>query len=138
MKLDVVQKSDGNISIISTWENDPRAAIKAYHQRCALMANDDSYNECWVAILNDSLDVYENFRERFKIPKPITYEVMFNSYGGSPVESQAVIEGNSAIEPETPIKDGYVFVRWELDGYEYDFSLPVTKNITLVAKWEQL
>ena len=34
-----------------------------------------------------------------------------------------------------PTRNGYTFVRWELNGVPYDFSTPVTGNITLTAVW---
>ena len=135
MKLDVVQKSDGNISIVSTWNDNIKGAIKAYHDRCSLIVNDDSYDVCWAAILNDQLEVFENFRERFTNSKPVIYTVMFNSHGGSEVESQSVESGQTVTEPEDPTKEGYVFTGWELNGYEYNFSAPVNQNMILVAAW---
>ncbi len=43
--------------------------------------------------------------------------------------SQTVISGSHATDPEATL-DGYVLV-WLLDGETYDFSSPVTSNITL-------
>lgn len=39
-------------------------------------------------------------------------------------------------KPLDPARDGYEFVYWELDGKEFDFSMPVSSDLTLVAKWE--
>lgn len=61
--------------------------------------------------------------------------VTFDSKGGSEVTAQNVYKFRSAAEPEAPAKTGYTFVRWELDGAEYDFSAEVTENITLSAVW---
>ena len=45
-------------------------------------------------------------------------------------------EGDKAIVPSVvPTKEGAEFVEWQLDGVKYDFSKPVTKAITLKAKW---
>ena len=64
------------------------------------------------------------------------YIVQFDTDGGSKIESQSVKKGQSAKEPASPKKDGYVFVEWQLDGKKYDFSRKVNKNIKLTAKWK--
>ena len=63
------------------------------------------------------------------------YTVSFNSNEGSAVASQTVSEGNTASEPSAPTKDGYTFVKWQLNGSDYYFSNPVTEDITLDAVW---
>lgn len=61
--------------------------------------------------------------------------VRFDSKGGSLIEDQNVEEGERAIAPQSPQKDGYDFAGWYLDGALYDFSLPITKNVTIEAVW---
>lgn len=65
------------------------------------------------------------------------YTVTFNSDGGSEVASQQIVSGNLVAEPLEPIKDGFIFNYWALNGVRYDFSTPVVEDITLVAVWEQ-
>ena len=65
------------------------------------------------------------------------YTVTFDSNGGSSVNSQTVVEGNKAIQPTNPTRNGYNFAGWLLNGNAYDFNSTVTSNITLVAKWTQ-
>ena len=62
------------------------------------------------------------------------YTVKFDSNGGSKVDSTTVIEGNTVTEP-TSTKTGYVLDGWYLDSEKYDFSTPVTKDMTLKANW---
>ncbi len=67
--------------------------------------------------------------------------VKFNSNGGSAVESQHIPAGQFATVPEMPIHDDQIFVGWFKDKKlteEYDFSTPVTRDITLYAKWTTL
>ncbi|MBR6530574.1 MAG: InlB B-repeat-containing protein, partial [Clostridia bacterium] len=65
-----------------------------------------------------------------------TYDVIFDSKGGSAVLPQNGVEhGQLAYAPSAPTKEGYDFVGWTLNGVEYDFSTPVTETITLVANW---
>ena len=70
-----------------------------------------------------------------------SYTVTFDSNGGSSVTEQAIYEGNCAYEPETPVREGYVFDGWYTDSeltQPYDFSTPVTADLTLYAKWVEL
>lgn len=58
--------------------------------------------------------------------------------GGSNV--QTVNHRELATKPDTPINGGYTFVGWfykDADGTEhaFDFSMPVTKDLNLYAKW---
>ena len=67
--------------------------------------------------------------------KDVTYTVSFDSNGGSYVESVTVKENEKVTKPANPFKEGYVFDEWLLDGAAYNFDAPVTKNITLLAKY---
>lgn len=67
---------------------------------------------------------------------PVTYKVQFNSDGGSRVSTKYVSEGEVVAKPNNPTRDGYTFVCWLYNDAEYDFSTPVTENITLKAKWK--
>lgn len=60
--------------------------------------------------------------------------ISFDSDGGTPVAEQKALN-SPAIKPDDPTKDGYDFVEWLKDGKAYDFSTPVTENITLTARW---
>lgn len=64
------------------------------------------------------------------------FDVTFDSDGGSAVEAQSVEKGSKAALPEAPVKEGYDFVCWNLDGSEYDFNTEVTGALNLVAQWQ--
>lgn len=66
------------------------------------------------------------------------YTVTFDSNGGSAVSSKTVDEGSTVSKPSDPTRSGYTFKGWTLNGNSYDFSSKVTKDITLVAKWEEV
>ncbi len=66
------------------------------------------------------------------------YAVIFDSNGGTNVEKQFVQVGDTAIEPEDPVREGYQFVEWQLNGKKYDFREKVKKKITLVAHWRKV
>ena len=68
------------------------------------------------------------------------YDVTFNvnMEGVAPVDTQAVKCNATANEPTAPTKEGYKFLGWfEKDAAEpFDFTTPITKSMTLTAKWE--
>ena len=53
------------------------------------------------------------------------------------VASQKVKEGEKVAKPDNPVKEGYIFKGWYDGDAEYDFSSVVTKDISLIAKWEK-
>ena len=55
--------------------------------------------------------------------------------GGSTTPDQHVSKGIQAQRPEDPARPGYAFDGWFTDNVAYDFTQPVTKDITLTAKW---
>ena len=63
------------------------------------------------------------------------YTVTFNSIDGSAVDAQFVKSGEKATEPSNPTKEGHTFAGWYLEENLYDFTAPVTDDITLTAKW---
>ncbi len=76
--------------------------------------------------------------EQEKQPEEVvkrTYNVTFDSAGGSEVVSQTITEGEIVTKPVTPTKEGYEFTSWTYNGERYNFSTPVTSDITLVAEW---
>ncbi|KAI7259952.1 hypothetical protein KC345_g10188, partial [Hortaea werneckii] len=67
-----------------------------------------------------------------------SYTVSFNSNGGSAVNSQSVDDGSTAMSPEAPVRAGYTFGGWYSNSTltnVYNFTTPVTANLTLYAKW---
>lgn len=66
------------------------------------------------------------------IPK---YTVSFDlgEYGNS--FSQIVEHGSSAQIPEDPSSDDCLFFGWAVNGESWDFSTPITSNMTVTAIW---
>lgn len=66
------------------------------------------------------------------------FTVAFETNGGSAVAPQPVENGNPAIQPAAPTKEGNTFGGWFADESlttAFDFSLPITANTTVYAKW---
>ena len=73
-------------------------------------------------------------------PEEKTFTVTFDSRGGSTVNTQTVESGKTAVKPADPTRNGYDFEGWFTDETfttEYDFTTPVTANITLYAAWDK-
>ena len=71
-------------------------------------------------------------------PEPETFTVTFKA-DGRVFDTQQVEEGKTAARPATdPVKEGHAFAAWQLDGSDYDFGTPVTADIELIAKFEEV
>ncbi len=70
------------------------------------------------------------------------YVVTFETLGGSLIAQQVIKEGEQASVPEVPALANHVFRGWYTDNEsfssEYQFRTPVTKDITLYAKWDKI
>ena len=67
-----------------------------------------------------------------------TFAVTFDTKGGSTVPVKNVLNGQKAIKPADPTREGYTFDRWyteEACANPYDFATPVQNALTLYAKW---
>ncbi len=65
------------------------------------------------------------------------FDVIFDSDGGSEVDSQNLKDGDKVEKPENPEKKGYYFEYWTFNSSEYDFNTRVTSDFTLKAKWTE-
>lgn len=90
-------------------------------------------------------DTEYNFNN--KITKDITLEAKYRldtvtvSYdldGGEGLTSQIIPRNSLLSISETPIKEGYRFLKWILDNQEFSFNTKISKDITLTAVWEKI
>ena len=59
-----------------------------------------------------------------------TYDVTFDTNGGTAVAKQIIEEDCLATEPQAPTKVGYTFTGWD-----YDFTQPISGNTKITASW---
>ena len=65
-----------------------------------------------------------------------TATVTFKTEHGSPIPSQQVIVGDTARRPDDPATDdGWTFNGWFQDDKPYDFTQPISGDMTLTARW---
>ena len=72
---------------------------------------------------------------RFDAP---SFTVAFDTNGGSGNTVVSVVSGKTVTAPAAPTRTGYTFNGWYTakdGGSKYDFSKPVTGNLTLYAHW---
>ena len=70
--------------------------------------------------------------------EPVTYLVTFKTGYRIIYTTQEVLSGKCVIRPEDPVKNESIFLGWTLNGEEYDFSLPVTSNLEIIAKFDHI
>ncbi len=64
------------------------------------------------------------------------HTVIFDSNGGTSVESQTVERGDRVDKPNDPTREGYTFDGWAYNDEDWVFyGFGVYEDITLVAKW---
>ena len=85
--------------------------------------------------LTDAYDEGKLTHAPFYLSLTANYTVTFDTDGGSAVDSQPVAYGGQAAAPAAPAKTGYTFAGWYLEGEKFNFNTPVTKDMTLTARW---
>ena len=75
---------------------------------------------------------------KFEEVKPEVKEYTVKFVVDEKEEVQAVKEGEKAVKPADPVKDGFVFLGWYLGDAAYDFEAVVTSDLELVAKFEEV
>ena len=68
-----------------------------------------------------------------EVVKEEMVKVTFNTNGGSNIKAVDTEKYTSIKKPEDPVKEGFTFERWELNGKEFDFNKIVNKDIELNA-----
>lgn len=101
---------------------------------------------------NTPVTVYAQWKVKTPAPNPTpgggggggggsvkTYDVKFETNGGSEVKTQTVNSGAKATKPENPTKQFYKFLGWYAEAEfktEFDFDTKIKADTTVYAKWE--
>ncbi len=62
--------------------------------------------------------------------------IVFDSNGGSAVETVKVERGATIGAPAAPTRAGYIFTGWTSNGKAFDFTRALSNSATLTAGWE--
>lgn len=97
-------------------------------------------NYCMASVMCDEFGnlYYTNDSGHLFCVKSQSHRVKFDARGGSATGDQTPASGSTVAKPADPTRDGYTFAGWYTDeAYTkaYDFSVAVTADMTLYAKW---
>jgi rhamnogalacturonan endolyase len=66
------------------------------------------------------------------------HRVTFTGESIGSIPMQTVINGETIIRPEDPVRPGYHFVGWFYNTELWDFSTPIYYSLTLTAQWAEV
>lgn len=97
-------------------------------------------NYCMASVVCDQFGnlYYTNDSGHLFCVKSQAHRVKFDTQGGSSVNGQTPASGSTVTKPTDPTREGYTFAGWYTDEActkAYDFSVAVTADMTLYAKW---
>lgn len=97
-------------------------------------------NYCMASVVCDQFGnlYYTNDSGHLFCVKSQAHRVKFDAQGGSSVNGQTPASGSTVAKPADPTREGYTFAGWYTDEActeAYDFSVAVTADMTLYAKW---
>ena len=97
-------------------------------------------NYCMASVVCDQFGnlYYTNDSGHLFCVKSQAHRVKFDAQGGSSVNGQTPASGSTVTKPADPTREGYTFAGWYTDAActkAYDFSVAVTADMTLYAKW---
>ena len=97
---------------------------------------DDEWNDGSYYFYNETGDWVKKSVE-LRVVWDCNKTIEFDVNGGNETfEDQVVCVDSLVTKPTDPTKEGYTFKGWYNGDDEYDFTTPVTANMTLTAKWE--
>ncbi len=64
-----------------------------------------------------------------------TYDIMYNTNGGSFVPTERVKVFKQATRPVDPTKDGFTFDNWYYNDGIFDFDTKITEDMVIEARW---
>ena len=64
--------------------------------------------------------------------------ITFDTDGGSEIEDLQLEKYSKITSVETPLKEGYTFVGWQLNEEKYSLDTPVEESITIKAIYEEI
>lgn len=125
--------SSESIKIISNYEFNYKDITNELKKKFSL---NDNFRV--IGITRATLDDKDVIEELTNDASTKLYKIIFDSLGGTPVSEQEIVDGELLIEPVVPVKEGFEFLEWQVNGVKYDYNVPVTTDLMLVASWKEL
>lgn len=70
------------------------------------------------------------------IKEKSNFTVTFDT--GVGINEETVVEGTKVNKPSDPVREGFLFNGWYINGEEFNFDTEISSNITIVANWTKL
>lgn len=121
--------------VIESTSQESEVLVECEFTESRFSSESDIEIESDVETESDFESVLEESQEESEIP--VAYSVIFLIDGVEHL-SESVIDGNLLSKPTDPVKDGFVFLGWYCEDELFDFSLPISENLVLVAKWHEV
>lgn len=103
------------------------------HELSLMYTNPQTERNSRIAIIKTMLE------ESIDAIKALSFEVSYDSNGGTAVDAETVAYGTAAQEPAKPTKSSNVFRGWFTDNttflHEHDFETLIYDALVLYAKW---
>lgn len=119
---------------------EPKAPVKNGHTFAGWYADKDlSVPFGFETAVTEDITVYARWYKNDDIDGKV-FTVTFDTNKGLPMNPQKVNGGELLLKPEDPVKNGYIFLGWYRDAELmalYDFSIPVTEDLTIYARWKK-
>lgn len=138
-----VNKTYTNTSSTSTKKNNNTSTCNTSDCTSPVNVSTNTKVEQNISIKTDSetpkkQTVNKPTNNNYKENNKRTYTVSFDKNGGTTYfRTQEVEEYDTAYNPGDNYKSGYDFIGWYLNGEEFDFRTPITRNITLKAQYRK-
>lgn len=101
---------------------------------------DDSWADGQGTFLATGFKTVANGDGSYTVAAKTQYTVKFVDTDGTTelAQTSSVYEGDTAVKPADPEREGFEFAGWTLAGASYDFTAPVNANLVLVASWTEV
>lgn len=67
-----------------------------------------------------------------------TVTITYDLDGGKGLLMETISKGGNISPPNIPIKEGYKFIKWTLNGQDFSFTTKIYENITIKAIWQKI
>ena len=92
----------------------------------------------WYTENNEIFDFNTNVKTNITLTAKFKYTITYKN-DNSIYKTESILENNKLTKPNDPIKDGYSFIGWYVEGNDvlFDFNEQINESYTLYAKWEK-
>jgi len=141
IKIEISEELPNKISIVTTNNETVEVGVKQWRTENIDLSQPGKYTvKALIDWNSKEREVEVNITVEDKTEEKRKYTINFNTNGGNAMPSIEVEEGQKLIKPTDPTKEGHKFIGWYEDSNltkEFSFATPITKDITLYAKWEE-